>query len=121
MADYKPISYFDITVEEAVAFIDEHPEYQGKGTWMAEQKIYYALSAGASPYDMAFAQGMEETDTGYYYGSLGEIEDGYNYIVRDIFEEYAQDLRNIGYSEEKYENYSLFYKNWEADLTAGSE
>lgn len=114
----KPLDYFDIMIDEGVAFLSEHPEFQGKGTWMAEAKIYYALSAEASPYDLTFdpeEDGLEETGTGFYFSSLGAIEDGYNYIVRDIYPEYAQELRNMGYDEQNYGCYSLFYKNWEME------
>ena len=41
---------------------------------------------------------------------LGEPEDGYFYIVNNTFGEYANLLRDAGFTENVYIGYSLFYK-----------
>ncbi len=107
--DYYPLPYFDITVTEAVSFLEENPQYKRKGTYLAESREYLALSVLCSPQE--FAAGEEGSVFSYYRcGSLGEVEEGYNYIVRDIYAEYAQKLRQMGFEEEKYTGYSLFYR-----------
>ncbi len=111
--DYNPMDWFEITVPEAIDFLEEHPQWQGKGTWTDSSKIHYALSMQASPYDMQFSIGETRGQVGVYHlGGLGPIEEGYNYIVWDVYGEYAQELRTAGYLEESYDNYSLFYKEW---------
>jgi hypothetical protein len=81
-----------------------------KGTYMAESKTFFALSTLKSPYEMRFDLSNGELYDDYYTcGMLGEIEEGYNYIVRDTFTEYADLLRSMGFGEIKFVNYSLFY------------
>ena len=110
--DNYPLGYFDIRVSEAIRFIEEHPQYGPKGTQMAEMPIYFALSSLYSPYDLQMLDPQELflMDGYYHCNCLAEIEDGYNYIVRDVYAEYADKLRAAGYSEINYGNYSLFYQ-----------
>lgn len=108
--EHPTLIYFDITVEEAVEFLEEHPQYKHKGTYMAEDPIYFAISTLASPYDLRMEENEHLLLDYYYCGSLPALEDGYNYIVRDIYGEYAQELRDLGYTEIKYTFYSLFYQ-----------
>ncbi len=112
-ADNYPLNHFDITVTEAVEFIREHPEYGPKGAQLAEAPIMLALSTLDSPYDLQLLDPLELYVLDYFHCScLGEIEDGYYYIVRDTYGSYADDLREAGYTEIPYESkhYSLFYK-----------
>lgn len=112
--DYYPMKDFDITVTEALDFLEDHPEYQNKGTYMSGTKLYYALSVLQSPYEMQLtweAESRPSTDANGYYtcGTLPEIDPNYNYIVRDIYPEYADSLRKMGFAENRYVGYSLFY------------
>lgn len=110
-ADYHPLSYFDITVEDAVNFLDENPQYLNQGTYLAESPVYLALSMRLSPYDMDM-EAFEKSNvfSEYWYcNQLPGIEEGYNYIVRDIYVDYANTLRSLGYGENAYIGYSLFY------------
>ncbi|MGN0167132.1 MAG: ArnT family glycosyltransferase [Acetatifactor sp.] len=111
-ADNYPLGYFDIRVSDAITFIEEHPQYGPKGTQMAELPIYFALSTLYSPYDLQLFNSHElYLMDGYYHcNCLGEIEDGYNYIVRDVYGVYADKLRTAGFTEINYGNYSLFYQ-----------
>jgi 4-amino-4-deoxy-L-arabinose transferase-like glycosyltransferase len=108
--DWNPISYSDVLVNDGIEYIEEHPEIMNKRTYMAESKTFFALSTLKSPYEMRFdlSNGVLYDDY-YICGMLGEIEEGYNYIVRDTFTEYADSLRNMGFKEIKFVNYSLFY------------
>lgn len=109
--DTYPLEHFDITVTEAVKFIREHPEYGPNGAQLAEAPIHFALSTLDSPYDLLLLNPHELWVLDYFHCShLGEIEDGYYYIVRDIYTEYADKLRASGFTEINYGNYSLFYK-----------
>lgn len=79
---------------------------------MAEPKIVYAISALTDPAELKVwekEEGMESFKN-YRFNVLGEISDQNNYIVRDGFEEYCTQLRAAGFSEERYGEYSLFYK-----------
>lgn len=115
MADYYPIICFDITVGEAVQYLEEHPEIKNKGTYMQEYGMFFALSILESPYKLAspdftmldYERGNTYLDY-YICGGLGPIEEGYNYIVWDIYPNYMDELRALGYEEKKYLMYSLF-------------
>lgn len=105
------LSYFDVPVTEAVEFIEEDSVLSKKTTQMAEQGIYYALGNLKSPYDLNMREiDMEHRTEHYMFGTLGGIEDQYNYIVFGSFVEYSEELRAAGFSEEYYGDYSLFYK-----------
>ena len=81
-AETNPLTHFDILVTEAVEYLEAHPEFQNQGTYMAEPVVYYMLSTLASPYDVRYD--IHTLDSDYYVcGSLPEIQDGYNYIVRN--------------------------------------
>lgn len=111
-AENYPLTHFDIMVTDALNFLEEHPEYQNEGVYMAEPDIYYALSSLSAPFDLGldpYASGHCFQDY-YQCGTLPEIDTSYNYIVRDTFTEYAQELRSMGYTEISYPNYSLFYR-----------
>lgn len=110
--DNYPLEYSDIRISEAISFIEANPQYGPKGAQMSELPIFYALSSLISPYELQLLDPSElYLLDGYYHCSyLGEIEDGYYYIVRDIFTEYAEELRASGFTENNYGNYSLFYK-----------
>lgn len=107
-----PLTHFDILVTDALKFIDENPEYGPKGVQMAEPAVYYALSTLESPYELPFSK--EENfyfhDNYIHCSYLGEPEDGYFYIVNNTFGEYANLLRDAGFTENVYIGYSLFYK-----------
>lgn len=102
---------FDTTVEDAVWFIEQDEVLRLKMTQMAESKIYFALGTLLPPQILDF--GNHEMDgrfQKYLFGSLGSIEDGYNYIVRDGFEVYCAELRAAGFEEQQFQGYSLYYK-----------
>lgn len=105
-ASYEPIDWFNDTVSEANAYILENEKIRNKPTQMGQRDIYYAVSALPSPYDY---QNGENT-AGIICGGLGLIEDTYNYIVEDYWVEYSEELRVAGFTEKKYNGYSLFYK-----------
>lgn len=105
-ADNEPLRKFNDPIMEAYEFIIENPNICNKPTQMAQRDIYYAVSALPSPYEY-----KNGANTGNVLcGGLGTIEDTYNYIVEDDYVEYSQDLRNAGFIENKYNGYSLFYK-----------
>lgn len=107
-----PLTHFDILVTDALEFIEQNPQYGPKGVQLAEPAVYYALSTLESPYELTISKG----DNFYFHNNyihcsyLGEIEDGYFYIVNNTFGEYANTLRDAGFSENTYIGYSLFYK-----------
>ncbi len=106
-----PLDYFDCTVTEAVNYIKEDEELRNRTTYMAESATYFALSSQISPYELdTFYAGSYTGSCGsYVFSTLGEIEESANYIVRDIYVDYSDELRNLGFTEIPYEGYSLFY------------
>lgn len=105
------LSLFDIPITEATDFIEQDSVLCQKKTQMVEPGVYYLLEKPKSPYELD----MRKIETEHCYGNylfetLGTIEDQYNYIVADNFGEYAQKLRDAGFTEERYQRYSLFYK-----------
>ena len=102
---------FDIPVTEATDFIEQDSVLCQKKTQMAEQGIYYLLEKPKSPYELDMREIESELKyENYMFGTLGTIEDQYNYIVVETFDEYSEKLRATGFIEERYERYSLFYK-----------
>lgn len=106
--DYYPLDYFHNTISEAVEFLEENPQYQNRMTYMADVPIYLALSMLRSPYEMRFDENEYLFFDYYYCSSLPEIEEECNYIVNNIYAEYADELRSLGYMEKRYAEYSLF-------------
>ncbi len=85
---------FLILQTEAIAFIDEHPEYGEKGVQTAIPSVVYALSCLKSPYELGITLDNTFIENGYIHCSyLGPIEDGYYYIVDDTFPDYITELR----------------------------
>lgn len=101
--------YFDITVEEGIRYIEEHPQLRERVTYMAENGIYYALSTRISPYELRIEDRQENRYNNYCWNQLGEIFSDSNYIVRHIYAEYMEELRSAGFQEIDYGAYSLFY------------
>ncbi|MCD7835211.1 MAG: glycosyltransferase family 39 protein [Lachnospiraceae bacterium] len=104
------LAYFGCTFAEAVDVIENNDVLKNKRTFVSEVGIYYALSSKISPYDFDLAGDECIEWNNYWFGSLQEISDDCNYIVCGRFEEYCDELRSAGFIEEKYDNYSLFYK-----------
>lgn len=109
-ADTYPLPYFDVCVTEAVDFIEANPQYGPKGAQMAEVPVFLGLSMLRPPAELRlFDQDLYVLDY-YHCSNLGLIEDGYYYIVRSNFKEYAEQLRAEGFTEIAYTGYSLFYR-----------
>lgn len=104
------LPYFGCTFTEAVDLIENNDNLKNKLTYVSEVGIYYALSSKISPYDFDIAGDECIHWNNYWFGSLQEISDDCNYIVCGRFEEYCEELRNSGFSEERYDTYSVFYK-----------
>ena len=103
------MDYFDITVEEALIYIENHPQLQEKLTYMMEEGIYYALSTRISPFELRIEERENNQYGNYVWGQLGEISDDCNYIVRHVYTQYMDELRCAGFQEIDYGAYSLFY------------
>lgn len=108
-AETTSMIHFDILVKEGIEYLENHPEYQNMGTYMAEPVTFYVLSTLKSPYMYRYEPNILDSDY-YICGSLPEIQDGYNYIVRNIYWDYMEELREKGYTEVKFTGYSLFYQ-----------
>lgn len=106
--DHYPLDCFDFTVSEAIEFLEENLQYQNRVTYMGENSVYLALSMLKSPYEMEIYEDKSLFFEYYYCSSLPEIEAECNYIVCDIYEEYAEELRSLGFMERRYPGYSLF-------------
>ncbi len=106
MAENSPLLYFYSPAEEACEFIANHPAISGKVTQMAQHDIFFAVSARPSPYDYHSGEAMEL----FICNGLSSTSDEFNYIVEDKYAEFMQELRNLGFMEQDYEGYSLFYK-----------
>ncbi len=106
--DSRTMLYFDNTISEAVLFLDENPQYRNKGTYLQAKPIYYALSALKSPYELRLDLDKTVFYDYWHCSELPAIEDGYNYIIHDYDIDYANDLRQRGFIEKKFDNYSLF-------------
>jgi len=104
------LPYFGCTFEEAVDLIENNDILKNKLTYVSEVGIYYALSSKISPYDFDIAGDECVKWNNYWFGSLQEISDDCNYIVCGRFDEYCEELRNSGFSEARYDTYSVFYK-----------
>lgn len=111
MAQNYMIPLFYMPVPEAIEFIENDPVLARKETYSTEAQLLYALSTLESPYVLRLDDWGEERYENYHFDAFYvEIEDKYNYIVRDEIGDYCDELRAAGFSEERYEGYSLFYK-----------
>lgn len=113
-ADTYLLPYFDIDISEGTRYIEEREDLKRKPTYMAEHGIYYALGMRPDPGRLTI-EAEKRTDPyvekdRYIFGSLGTIEDGYNYLVRDGFDSYCDELRAAGFQEVRFQGYSLYYK-----------
>lgn len=103
-----PLDYFDCTVADGVNYIEQDELLRQRNTYMAESATYFAASALISPYDIDTF--YDNSYGNYVFTTLGAIEENANYIVRDIYLDYSNELRNLGFTEIAYEGYSLFYR-----------
>ncbi len=101
-----------VLLTEGIEFIEGDVELSQKTTYVWERGIFYAISVLADPQQFdIIGDGYGTLWNNYMFGSLGEIEDGYNYIVpHGKFEDYCDALRQAGFAEKEYEDYSVFYK-----------
>ena len=60
-----PIRLFFNLQTEAIAFIDEHPEYGEKGVQTAIPSVVYALSCLKSPYELGITLDNTFIENGY--------------------------------------------------------
>lgn len=104
------LSYFDSDVSEAVELVEENDFLKNKTVYMGQQPIYFALSILRSPEELTFLRDKGMTFENYYLGALPEIKDENAYIVPDRYTDYANEMRDLGFIELKYNGYSLFYK-----------
>lgn len=102
-----PLDYFDCTVADAVEYIEADELLRQRSTYMAESATYFAASALISPYELDTF--YDNSYGNYVFTTLGAIEENANYIVRDIYADYSNELRNMGFTEITYDGYSLFY------------
>ncbi len=108
-AECYPAYFMDITVEGAVDYLESHPEIQHKGAYLTQPEIYFALSILRSPYELRL---YEEGDVFFEYydcNTLGAIDADYDYIVTNVYPEFAEELRQAGFAEVEFTGYSLFF------------
>ncbi|MCM1541728.1 MAG: glycosyltransferase family 39 protein [Blautia sp.] len=107
--DNPDMMYFDVTVEEGTDYIEAHPQLGERVTYMAEQGIYHALGSRISPYELRIGERKDNRYGNYVWGQLGLIYEDCNYIVRHTFTEYMEELRQMGFQEIDFGDYSLFF------------
>ena len=120
-ADNYPLNYFWIMVSEAIGFLEENPQYQNLGTYMAQPGICFALSSLQSPEELGKITDVGVYNEYYHTGSLQMMGEGYNYIVTDIYADFADELRAMGYTEINYTGYSLFLWNSSIEQVEGEQ
>lgn len=104
-----PMTYFGLPFPEAVEFIENNEVLSEKITFVSEQGIYYAISSFVPPYEFDITGDASGLWHNYWFASLQEISSEFNYLVRDGYEEYCEELRQAGFTELRYDHYSLFY------------
>ena len=104
---------FELPVSEALELIAQDEELSGKVTWMTGTDIYYAISTLRDPHElrMQVDEWPDNRFENFVVGGLGPVSEEYNYIIRDGFEEYCEQLRKMGFTEVRFSKYSLFYKS----------
>lgn len=105
-----PIIYFGVVFEDAVEFIENDEILKERLTYVSEYGIFYAISSKVSPYEFGLSGDQSIQWNNYWFGSLPEISGECNYLVRDGLDEYCDELRQAGFTEKRYDHYSLFYK-----------
>ena len=78
-AENGPLAYFDVLVTDGVERINSDPILSSKTTYMAESKVYFAVSTPISPYELDFT---EEKNYGkFVFGTLPGISKENNYKI----------------------------------------
>lgn len=103
------MEYFDIDISEGINYVTNDPYLSQKVTQMAEPVVYCYLGMGANPYDYGIINYQRSDNELFTCHSLTDIDKNQNYIVRDLFPDFSQELRDMGFTEKKYTCYSLFY------------
>lgn len=104
------VDYFGVPVAEGAEFLEADEELCNRITFVSERGIFYAVERHVPPDEFDISGDESGVWKNFWFGSLQEISEEYNYIVRDGMEEYCNELRNAGFSEKQYDNYSVFYK-----------
>lgn len=111
--DHSSLSYFNVTVSEALDYLEENPQYQNKGLYIDGAPVYLALSMRRPPHEMLLGENQKDFFDYYHCYIPEQIEQDHNYILRDTDGVYAEVLRDLGYQEVKYTGYSLFCREQE--------
>lgn len=103
--EYVWLPLFEETIDEAVEFLEEHPEYKGTSCHTSCFDCIMALALKMSPYDFA------KLDENEYWHPLStpKIEPGMTFIMSNTNVDYMNGLRNAGYSELDFGKYTIFY------------
>lgn len=103
--EYPQIPLFEWEVSEGIKFLEENPQYYGESGHTSTFDCILALSTKTPPYE--FASFSE--DSYWHPSSWPEIKENMLFIMNNQNVEYIQALKDFGYSEKKFEYYSVFY------------
>lgn len=101
-----------VLLTDGIKFIEGDAELSQKTTYVWERGIFYAISAFVEPWQFdILGDGYGISWNNYIFGSLDEIKSDCNYVVpHGKYEDYCDALRQAGFAEEKYDDYSVYYK-----------
>lgn len=105
--EYAWLPLFEPAVDEAIAFLEENPEYKGSSCHTSAFDCVLALALKMSPYEF---DRLEENE---YWNPLSfpAVEPGMSFIMSNTNVDYMNRLRNGGYSEYDFGKYTIFYWN----------
>lgn len=106
--EISPSPYCEYDQTDAVEFIVNNEKICNKITYTSADILYVAYATQIPPQEYNARTEAQDLDL-WKCGKLVEISREFNYIVSTDFQEYAQQLRQEGFYEEKFEHYSVFY------------
>lgn len=106
--EVSPSPYCEYDQTDAVDFIVNNEKICDKITYTSADILYVAYAAKIPPQVYNARTETQDLDM-WRCGKLVEISPEFNYIVSTEFPEYAEQLRQEGFHEEKFEYYSVFY------------
>lgn len=106
--EISPSPYCEYDQTDAVDFIVNNEGICNKITYTSADILYVAYAAKIPPQVYNTRTEAQDLDL-WKCGKLVEISPEFNYIVSTEFPEYAEQLRQEGFQEEKFEHYSVFF------------
>jgi hypothetical protein len=115
---YDPLPFFDYSLDEPLAYIEQHVEYGDKIVYidgLSQNYIHFLFSTKISPYDYNESYRNSGNDfsrsyNNYVFGITDEdVNTNSIYIIdNDYTESMGRELEELGYTQKEFKHYSVY-------------